>query len=111
MLKRFRVPGRLALKLMDLGVSVPAVLRKAGLLRDLFEQTISGIELRVLIDIAREETGAKGTERRESFILILGGPLRLPEFTRKRSETNLTATEHLARRVLMIYRCVCVSWM
>ena len=39
MLKHFRVPGRLAVKLEELGVSVPAVLRKAGLPRDLFEQT------------------------------------------------------------------------
>ena len=39
MLKHFRVPGRLAVKLEDLGVSVPTVLRKAGLPRDLFEQT------------------------------------------------------------------------
>ncbi len=39
MLKRFRVPGRLAIKLKEHGVSVSAVLRKAGLPRDLFEQT------------------------------------------------------------------------
>lgn len=39
MIKHFRVPGRLALKLEELGVSIPAVLRKAGLPRDLFGQT------------------------------------------------------------------------
>jgi hypothetical protein len=39
MLKRFRVPGRLAIKLKEHGVSVATVLRKAGLPRDLFEQT------------------------------------------------------------------------
>jgi AraC-like DNA-binding protein len=39
MLKHFRVPGRLAVKLEELGVSVPTVLRKAGLPRDLFKQT------------------------------------------------------------------------
>jgi AraC-like DNA-binding protein len=39
MLKHFRVPGRLAVKLEELGISVSAVLRKAGLPRDLFEQT------------------------------------------------------------------------
>jgi hypothetical protein len=39
MLKHFRVPGRLAVKLEELGVSVPAVLRRACLPRDLFEQT------------------------------------------------------------------------
>lgn len=39
MLKHFRVPGRLAVKLEEIGVSVPAVLRRAGLPRDLFGQT------------------------------------------------------------------------
>jgi AraC-like DNA-binding protein len=39
MLKHFRVPGRLAHKLRELDVSVPTVLRRAGLPRDLFEQT------------------------------------------------------------------------
>ena len=39
MLKHFRVPGRLAVKLEELGMPVPAVLRRAGLSRDLFEQT------------------------------------------------------------------------
>src|ERR1700744_4078213 len=39
MLKHFRVPGRLPIKLEELGVSVPTVLRKARLPRDLFEQT------------------------------------------------------------------------
>jgi AraC-like DNA-binding protein len=37
--KHFRVAGRLALKLEELGVSVSAVLRRAGLPQDLFEQT------------------------------------------------------------------------
>lgn len=39
MLKRFRVPGRLASKLEEHGVLVATVLRKAGLPRDLFKQT------------------------------------------------------------------------
>ncbi len=39
MLKHFRVPGRLALKLQELGIPIPAVLRRAGLPRDLFAQT------------------------------------------------------------------------
>ena len=39
MLKRFRIPGRLAVKLEEHGVSVSAVLRSAGLPRDLFDQT------------------------------------------------------------------------
>ncbi len=38
MLKHFRVPGRLGLKLTEFGVSIPAVLRRAGLPQDLFEQ-------------------------------------------------------------------------
>lgn len=37
--KHFRVPGRLAVRLKELGVSIPMVLRRAGLPRDLFEQT------------------------------------------------------------------------
>lgn len=48
MLKHFRVPGRLALKLKELGISIPAVLRRAGLPRDLFDQVrilVSTIEL------------------------------------------------------------------
>ena len=38
MLKHFRVPGRLPLKLAEFGISIPAVLRRAGLPQDLFEQ-------------------------------------------------------------------------
>jgi AraC-like DNA-binding protein len=37
--KHFRVPGRIALKLEELGVPVSAVLRRAGLTQDLFMQT------------------------------------------------------------------------
>ncbi|MDE3199831.1 MAG: AraC family transcriptional regulator ligand-binding domain-containing protein [Acidobacteriota bacterium] len=39
MLKHFRVPGRLAVKLEELEIPVSTVLRKAGLPRDLFKQT------------------------------------------------------------------------
>ena len=39
MMKHFRIPGRLALKLTEFGVSIPEVLRRAGLPRDLFDQT------------------------------------------------------------------------
>jgi Arabinose-binding domain of AraC transcription regulator, N-term len=39
MLKHFRVPGRLALKLKELGIPILAVLRRAGLPQDLFDQT------------------------------------------------------------------------
>ena len=37
--KHFRVAGRLAMKLEELGVSVSAVLRRAGLPQDIFQQT------------------------------------------------------------------------
>ncbi len=46
MIKHFRVPGRLALRLEELGVSLPGVLRRSGLPRDLFAQT------RVLVSTA-----------------------------------------------------------
>ncbi len=39
MTKHFRVPGSLRLRLEEAGVLVPAVLRRAGLPQDLFEQT------------------------------------------------------------------------
>ena len=39
MLKCFRVRGRRAIELEELGVSIPAVLRRAGLPRYIFEQT------------------------------------------------------------------------
>ncbi len=39
MVKHFRVPGTLRDRLQELGVSVPAVLRRAGLPQDLFHQT------------------------------------------------------------------------
>jgi len=53
MLKHFRVPGRLAVKLEELGVSVPAVLRKASLPRDLFQQTRVLISTRELFSLWR----------------------------------------------------------
>jgi AraC-like DNA-binding protein len=39
MQRHFRVPGRLGAKLKEFGVSIPEVLRRAGLPRDLFEHT------------------------------------------------------------------------
>lgn len=39
MIKHFRIAGRLAMKLEELGVSVSAVLRRAGLPKDLFQKT------------------------------------------------------------------------
>ena len=46
MIKQFRVPGRIAIRLEELGVSVPDVLRRACLPKDLFQQT------RVLVSTA-----------------------------------------------------------
>jgi AraC-like DNA-binding protein len=71
--KHFRVAGRLALKLEELGVSVSAVLRSAGMPRDLFEQTrvmVSTGELfalwRAIDEVSRDPAiGLKlGTESR-----------------------------------------------
>src|SRR5260370_38737523 len=39
MIKHFRVPGSLRMRLEESGVRVSAVLRRAGLPQDLFEQT------------------------------------------------------------------------
>jgi hypothetical protein len=39
MIKHFRVPGSLRVRLEEAGVHVPAVLRRAGLPQNLFEQT------------------------------------------------------------------------
>src|SRR5271154_2838466 len=39
MIKHFRVPGSLRVRLEEAGILVPAVLRRAGLPQDLFEQT------------------------------------------------------------------------
>ena len=53
MLKHFRVPGRLAVKLEELGVSVSAILRRACLPRDLFEQTRVLVSTRELFALWR----------------------------------------------------------
>ena len=99
MLRRFRVPGRLALKLKEHGVSVAAVLREAGLPRDLFEQTrvlISTEELFALwnaIEVVNSDPlmGVKlGIETRtERF-----HPMAIAALS---TQNLVTATEHLAR--------------
>jgi len=53
LLKHFRVPGRLAVKLEELGVSVSAILRRACLPRDLFEQTRVLVSTRELFALWR----------------------------------------------------------
>ncbi len=99
MLKRFRVPGRLALKLKELGVSVPAVLRSAGLPRDLFEQT------RVLVSTEELFALWRGIEVVSSDPLIgfkLGVETKTERFhpmaiAALSTQNLVTATEHLAR--------------
>jgi AraC-like DNA-binding protein len=99
MQKRFRVPGRLALKLKEHGVSVAAVLRKAGLPGDLFEQTrvlVSTEELFALwhsIEVVSSDPliGIKlGVETKtERF-----HPMAIAALS---TQNLVTATEHLAR--------------
>ena len=61
MTKHFRVPGSLRLRLEEAGVLVPAVLRRAGLPQDLFEQTrilVSTPELfalwRAIVEVSKD---------------------------------------------------------
>ncbi len=99
MLKRFRVPGRLALKLKEHGVSVAAVLRSAGLPRGLFDQTrvlVSTEELFALwhaIEVVSPDPliGIKlGIESRtERF-----HPIAIAALS---TQNLVTATDHLAR--------------
>jgi AraC-like DNA-binding protein len=99
MLKRFRVPGRLALKLKEHGVSVAAVQRKAGLPRDLFEQT------RVLVSTEELFAIWHAIEAVSADPLIgikLGVETKTERFhpmaiAALSTQNLLTATEHLAR--------------
>lgn len=99
MLKRFRIPGRLALRLKEHGVPVAAVLRKAGLPRDLFDQPrvlVSTEELFALwhaIEVVSSDPlmGIKlGVETKtERF-----HPMAIAALS---TQNLVTATEHLAR--------------
>ncbi len=99
MLKRFRVPGRLALKLKEHGISVAAVLRRAGLPGDLFEHVrilVSTEELFALwhsIEVVSSDPliGIKlGVETKtERF-----HPMAIAALS---TQNLVTATEHLAR--------------
>ena len=99
MLKRFRVPGRLALRLKDLDVSVAAVLRKAGLPRDLFEQA------RVLVSTEELYAIWHAIEAVSADPLIgvkLGVETKTERFhpmaiAALSTQNLVTATEHLAR--------------
>ena len=64
MIKHFRVPGRIAIRLEELGVSLPAVLRRAGLPQDLFQQT------RVLVSTSQLFALWRATESISSDPLI-----------------------------------------
>jgi AraC-like DNA-binding protein len=99
MLKHFRVPGRLAIKLDELGVSVPAVLRRAGLPRDLFEQT------RVLVSTGELFALWRAIDQVSSDSLIgikLGIETRTERFhpmaiAALSTENLVAASEHMAR--------------
>ena len=99
MLKRFRVPGRLSLKLKEHGVSVPAVLRTAGLPRDLFDQT------RVLVSTDELFALWRAIEVVSSDPLIginLGVETKTERFhpmaiAALSTQNLVAATEHLAR--------------
>lgn len=61
--KHFRINGRLGVGLAELGVSVPAVLRRAGLPRDMFAQTrvlVTTQELFALWQAMQEVSGDPG---------------------------------------------------
>ncbi len=99
MLKHFRVPGRLGLKLTEFGISIPAVLRRAGLPQDLFEQT------RVLVstDELFALWGAIGSVSSDPLIgLRLGVETRTERFhpmgiAALSTENFVAAVKHMAR--------------
>ncbi len=99
MLKHFRVPGRLAVKLPEIGVSVQAVLRKAGLPRDLFEQT------RILVSTQELFALWRSIEQVSADPLIgikLGVETKMERFhamaiAALSTENLVAASEHMAR--------------
>ena len=99
MLKHFRVPGRLAVKLEELGVSVSVVLRKAGLPRDLFQQT------RVLVSTGELFALWRAIDQVSADPLIglkLGVETKIERFhpmaiAALSTENLVTASEHMAR--------------
>lgn len=99
MLKHFRIPGRLAVKLKELGVSVPAVLRRAGLPRDLFGQT------RVLVSTSELFALWRAIDHVSSDPLVgikLGIETKTERFhpvaiTALSTENLVAASEHMAR--------------
>ena len=99
MLKHFRVPGRLAVRLEELGVSVPAVLRTACLPRDLFQQT------RVLVSTGELFALWRAIDQ-VSFDPLIGIKLGIETKTERfhpmaiaalSTENLVAASEHMAR--------------
>lgn len=99
MAKHFRVPGRLAVKLQELGISIPAVLRRAGLPRDLFDHT------RILVSTSELFALWRSVEAVSSDPLIglkLGVETKTERFhpmaiAALSTQNLVTAAEHLAR--------------
>lgn len=99
MLKHFRVPGRLAIRLTELGIAVPAVLRRAGLPRDLFDQT------RILVSTSELFALWRAIEAVSSDPLIglkLGVETRTERFhpmaiAALSTQNFATAVDHMAR--------------
>jgi len=99
MLKHFRVAGRLALKLKEFGISIPTVLRRAGLPRDLFDQT------RILVSTSELFALWRAIEAVSSDPLIglrLGVETKTERFhpmgiAALSTQNLLAAVEHMAR--------------
>jgi AraC-like DNA-binding protein len=99
MLKHFRVPGRLALRLEELGISIPVVLRRAGLPRDLFDQT------RILVSTSELFSLWRAIEAVSSDPLIglrLGVETKMERFhpmgiAALSTQNLVAAAEHMAR--------------
>jgi AraC-like DNA-binding protein len=97
--KHFRVPGRLAIKLKEIGVSIPAVLRKAGLPRDLFDQTRVLVSTEELFALWRAIESVSD----DSLIgLKLGVETKTERFhpmaiAALSTQNLVSATEHMAR--------------
>jgi AraC-like DNA-binding protein len=99
MLKHFRVPGRLALKLKELGIPILAVLRRADLPRDMFDQT------RILVSTSELFALWRAIESVSSDPLIglkLGVETKTERFhpmaiAALSTQNLVTAAEHMAR--------------
>jgi AraC-like DNA-binding protein len=99
MLKHFRVPGRLAIRLTELEVPIPDVLRRAGLPRDLFDHT------RILVSTSELFALWRAVEAVSSDPLIglkIGVETKTERFhpmaiAALSTQNLVSASEHLAR--------------